>query len=323
MSSADDRIDVYNDTLGSVKVYDDLFVRPVVTIDKAELDRNNGVFKEYTIDEQDFDEISDNKYKTGDVINYKGVRFYVANNNSVDNREISLVKATPLTVSDVYTYGVGYINKYGDSKDTVIDKEGYGAVAYYRSNTCFNGDNKIGCINKYEESDIKNIVDNWSRSIFNSSQLNITDLNMKFRVINDSDLYTMGYKGKLVAVNTYGPPSYISAGVYSDDINLSQCWSTISYGDDNYRVGAVDNENKLNVQTVYSSDNVICPVITIKKNPLPNIELSEELEDDKNIVVNVPDTKLYKNIIVVVLELIIIGLTTVLIIIKKKVQKKN
>ena len=323
MTPVGDGNNVYDDKLYEIYVYDYKYIRPIVTINKTELDRNNGVFKEYIIDETGFKDLSNNKYKTGDVINYKGVRFFVVNDNSEDNSEISLLKAIPLTTSDVNTYGVGYINKYGDNKDIVIDKNGYGAVAYFRSDACFNDSNKSGCTNKFDESDVGHIVDNWSKSIFNSQQLNIADLNMKFRVINQSDLYALDYTGNISAANTSGPPEYIRSGIYNDDINLSSCWSSIPYGDDNYQVGAADHENKFGVQVVYSNEHIICPVVTIKKNPLPGVELDEEPDEDENIIVNVPDTKLYKGIMIALSGFVITGLSITLTMLNKRDKKGN
>ncbi len=323
MSSADDKFDVYNNMLSSAKVYDLNYIRPVVTIDKVELDRINGTIKEITIDETGFDDLSNNKYKTGDVINYKGIKFYVVNDNSEDNKEISLIKATPLTTSEVNTYGVGYINKFGDNKDTVIDKNGYGALAYFRSDTCYDDDNKIGCNNNFDESDVSHIVNTWAKSIFNTSQLNITDLNMKFRIINKSDLNVLDYYGEINYANTSGSAGSIESGVYNDTINLSNCWSSIPYVDSNYQLGAAGDNNIFSIQNVYSSDNVICPVITIKKNSLPDVQLDEEIEDDDNIIVNVPDTKLCKGIMIVLTGVVIIGLSIILTTLKKRDKKGN
>ncbi len=38
---------------------------------------------------------------------------------------------------------------------------GYGILAYYSSNTC-NANDSSGCTNKYDDSDIKHIVDGWA-----------------------------------------------------------------------------------------------------------------------------------------------------------------
>ena len=233
-----------------------------------------------------------------------------------------MVKATPLTTSEVNTYGVGYINKFGDNKDTVIDKNGYGALAYFRSETCYNDYKRTGCINSFGESDISHIVDTWSRSLFNSSQINIDNLNMKFRLINQSDLYALDYKGTLQASDTSMMTSYIKPGIYNEDINLSSCWSSISYGDSNYQVGAADNENKFVVQDVYSNDHIICPVVTIKKNPLPAVELDEESDGEEKIIVNVPDTKLYKGIMIALSGFVIAGLSITLATLNKKGKRQ-
>ena len=145
---------------------------------------------------------------------------------------------------------------------------------------------------------------------------------MKFKVINQSDLYALDYTGNISAANTSGPPEYIRSGIYNDDINLSSCWSSIPYGDDNYQVGAADHENKFGVQVVYSNEHIICPVVTIKKNPLPGVELDEEPDEDENIIVNVPDTKLYKGIMIALSGFVITGLSITLTILNKRDKKR-
>ena len=77
-----------------------------------------------------------------------------------------MLKAEPLTVLEVNTYGVGHINRYtSESIETAYDQNGYGGMAYYTSETCGfpNGSyTYAGCITDYSQSEIKYVVDAWA-----------------------------------------------------------------------------------------------------------------------------------------------------------------
>ena len=77
-----------------------------------------------------------------------------------------MLKAEPLTVLEVNTYGVGHINRYtSESIETAYDQNGYGGMAYYTSETCgfpIGSYTYAGCITDYSQSEIKYVVDAWA-----------------------------------------------------------------------------------------------------------------------------------------------------------------
>ena len=323
-SPLDDGLYMHLSPLGKRAVYDHDVIRPVVTMDKSELERNNGVVKEYIIDDNNIDDLSNNKYKTGDIVNYKGTRFYVLNNNAEDNTRIGLLKAEPLTVDEVNRYGTGHINNQGDSRGIPNDINGFGGVAYYRSDTCYE-DNDNGCKNAYEESDIKYIVDAWASSFIDVDSSSLKDLGLQIGLLTLSDLKdTLYYRGMITkGGGTFSGPGSLSPNK-SNKIDLSYCWINMSYDDANSAISA-DETGEFKVNRVYLTNRFVCPVITLKKNPLPPID---ELDDDdtpenKDIIVNVPDTKLSKGIMIALSGVVIIGLSVVLNIMNKRDKKGN
>ncbi len=324
-SPLDDGLYMHLSPLGKSAVYNHNIIRPVVTMEKSELERNNGVAKEYKIDDSNIEDLSNNKYKTGDIVNYKGTRFYVLNNNAEDNTRIGLLKAEPLTVDEVNRYGTEHINNQGDSRGIPNNINGYGGVAYYRSDTCYE-DNDIGCKNAYEESDIKYIVDAWASSFIDVDSSNLKDLDLKIGLLTLSDLKdTLYYDGEISEGSTTSSPGTLKPKK-ANKIDLSYCWINMSYGDANSAVSA-DGTGEIKVSQVYLTNRFVCPVITLKKNPLPPIdeidEPDEDIPENKNIIVDVPDTKLSKGIMIALSGFVIIGLSIVLNIINKRDKKGN
>ena len=76
--------------------------------------------------------------------------------NKVDYTTIDLTK---LTVDELNIYGVGHINKYTSSSvGTAYDKNVYGGMAYYSSETCGYVDGSFvtsGCTTTYDSSEVK------------------------------------------------------------------------------------------------------------------------------------------------------------------------
>ena len=104
--------------------------------------------------------ITYNAYSVGDEVDY-----YVIKDSDSSESTVTLLKAEPLTVDEVNTYGVGHINRYtDDSAGTAYDRNGYGEMAYYASETCgYNGSYWVEteCKSDYELSEVKYVVDAW------------------------------------------------------------------------------------------------------------------------------------------------------------------
>ena len=128
------------------------------------------------------------EYKIGDMVTYNGINFYVIENSNYIKDSVTLLKAEPLTVDEVNTYGIGHINKYAySSVGTAYDLNGYGAMAYYTSETC-GSIGSGGCIKDYETSEVKYAVDAWVTGKLNSSDLTEDSLGYKARLLSIEEL---------------------------------------------------------------------------------------------------------------------------------------
>ena len=134
-------------TFSSDYVYrDGGLIRPIVTIKK-----NSNVKKI--------------EYYIGEKIEYNGNQYYVMDGTEASSKTIKLLKAEPLSFDEVSNYTTG-----------VNNSSGYGAVSYYYSSeTCGWGGMygtaivSMSCVNSYNESKVKTVVDGWANSNFDSS----------------------------------------------------------------------------------------------------------------------------------------------------------
>ena len=133
-------------------------------------------------------------YSVGDIVNYNDIDFYVIKDSGVNDNTVTLLKAEPLTVAEVNTYGgVGtddnHVNKYPypeDAGNIAVDINGYGGMAYYSSETCGYINHDVvsyGCTTDYASSDIKYVVDAWANDNFS-----INDLKNKRLITKDEYL---------------------------------------------------------------------------------------------------------------------------------------
>lgn len=110
-------------------------------------------------------------YKVGDVITHNGVSYYVLKDSRSSDTDVTMLKAEPLTVDEVNTYGAGHVNMHYtlDTNSPVyqkaFDELGYGAIQYYSSETCGVNQNDewvySGCTTDYNSSEVKYVVDAW------------------------------------------------------------------------------------------------------------------------------------------------------------------
>ena len=109
-------------------------------------------------------------YTVGNQVTYNNVDYYAIKDSGAKESTVTLLKAEPLSVEEVNEYGgVGtvnnHVNRYTESSVGIArDVNGYGAMAYYTSETCGypNGIYKPeNCNNDYATSDIKYVVDAW------------------------------------------------------------------------------------------------------------------------------------------------------------------
>jgi len=104
-------------------------------------------------------------YTVGDQVTYNNVNYYVIKDSGAKESTVTLLKAEPLSVSEVNEYGAGHVNRYTSSSvGTAYNQKSYGGMQYYSSSTCgYNGTDWVydGCTIDYASSEIKYVVDAW------------------------------------------------------------------------------------------------------------------------------------------------------------------
>ena len=169
-------------------VYSEYLIQPVVNVKRNSVEL---ITKRNIIDRDKlkFGE----KYETGDIVNYKGIKFYVLRNSSSKDEYATVLKATPLSIEEVDKYGKGIINKFTQkSVNKAYDSRGFGGMAYYSNNNCefmSRYPNNTGCLTSYDESDVKKVVDNWSQDLFTDDDLREDEYGYKSRILNKDDLF--------------------------------------------------------------------------------------------------------------------------------------
>ena len=133
-------------------------------------------------------------YSIGDQITVANETYHIISVPSNEDYLVAL-KDTPLTTSELNTYGAGHLNMYNTSSSSshyqqAYDKNGIGGMAYYTSETCglVNGSwIYSGCTTSYASSEVKYAVDAWATAKFQNSELKTVDV-YSARLIKFDDL---------------------------------------------------------------------------------------------------------------------------------------
>ena len=198
-------------------------------------------------------------YSVGDEVTYNGVDYYVIKNSKIKEPNIILLKAEPLTVEEVNTYGgVGtannHVNMYvtNNTNDayyqTAYNYGSYGGMAYYSSSTCNGYGDSSGCTNAYETSEVKYVVDAWKTAK--------APLASEARLLKSADFEELGYEwgnatpSDIYWLKTNDVPNWIYNTSYEywtmnpkdDALNV---WQVTSYGYLNYSGGGFHVGNRM------------------------------------------------------------------------------
>ena len=213
-------------------------------------------------------------YQVGDEVTYNGVDYYVLKDSGAKDNVVTLLKAEPLTVAEVNTYGgVGtdnnHVNKYAtndttsDYYQTAFDYNGYGAIAYYTSETCGYDVGNTGCTNSYDVSDIKYVVDAWAGDKV-SSGLSVARIITKEEYEALTDVET---------IPTPTAPNITYTPIYDWQYNNNYWYWTMSSYNDSIRNWVVNQSGGLGNGDVYynygavdSNFGVVRPVVELYKN---------------------------------------------------------
>ena len=215
-------------------------------------------------------------YKAGEIVEYNGNEYYVLKDENINDTTITLLKATPLTEQEVNLYGVGHINNYTSySSKTTKNINNYGGVAFYSSETCgyisvYDDYDTTGCKNDYESSDVKYIVDAWSRD-------KVGDKLVQARLIMIDEIETelkefdcCGGCGTCKYTSRVFKYSWLSGNGYSY-WTMNNEPSSFSTNNNylNYRIDTI--LGNVYTSSVYYPDYVIRPVIILLKSAIKEI----------------------------------------------------
>ena len=215
------------------------------------------------------------KYGVGDKITYNGNDYYVIKNSDENDSTITLLKAEPLTVDEVNTYGgVGTDNNYvnvGTTKYTTADYykvaynvHGYGGMAYYSSSSCRTYNQYSGCSTGYNGSHISHVVNAWGSDNTNTDDLEADFTGYSIRLITYDELMdNLGYAGSR-DVNE-NVPSWVYNDNYWYWTMTEQDYVTYS-GKEN--VFSVSNSGNILYSKVSLYSGVVRPVINLKKSAI-------------------------------------------------------
>ena len=217
-------------------------------------------------------------YSIGNEITVAGGQYYVIDNSDKYQDYVVALKAEPLTVDDVNTYGGEYVNRYihnyYGSVGSAYDMNGYGGISYYSSETCgwptphsdwvMSGCDEQNARN-YKTSHIKRVVDNWAQNIIG---------NNKLKEINE-------YRARLItkdeARNNLKCDKGCSKSPYTWTYNENyNYWTMTPYEDNiynNVNVSADDMYEITNLGVVreyqlYAADKAVRPVINVYKSAI-------------------------------------------------------
>lgn len=306
-----------------------------------------------------FDVNAYNVYNQGDILNYNGIDYYVLYDSDESSNVLTLLKAEPLTVSEVEKYGVGHINNYSMySQHEIYDYNDtkYGRIVYYSSEQCglVNGENIFSdCKYDYESSEIKYVVDAWAKDNLEEKDLWKDNLGYSYRLITKEEILEyMNYSLYNEYDYSYVPiegktPSWIYNDKYfystMSDINRINI-----YGSQIIGVYFIGDDGKLlrGSSSPYVTPMAVRPVILLRKKALEskinsntnnNIssngssKQSSIIKNDTNsnsnintssLKVIVSDTFTKLSILFITIGIILIGTATTLIIYIKN-RRKN
>ena len=215
-------------------------------------------------------------YNIGDEVTYNGMNFYVIENSDDMSDSITMLKAEPLTVDEVNTYGAGHVNRYTySSVGTAYNQNGYGGMAYYSSATCGYVNSswvETGCTTDYAQSEVKYAVDAWAADKFQSSDLKKDATGYSARLLTYNDLITnLGYENRQDTIypSTNGTtPDWVYNSNY-------YYWTMSQYGDSASDVWYVYDDGHVCADNVcheggyvYGYRYVVRPVVTLLKSAL-------------------------------------------------------
>ena len=213
-------------------------------------------------------------YSVGDTITLAGEQYYVIANSDSTKDYVTVLKANPLTVTEINTYGgVGtannHVNQYTDySQGTSYNNNGYGGMAYYGSPTCgYNGSSWVydGCTTDYASSEVKYVIDAWVQAEFTNGELKTVD-GYGARLVTLEELKPIGWPSCNLNDGWCPGKSTTPSWLYNSNYWY---WTMSQRNNSSSRVWDVHGDGYLSHHSVYSlSDGAVRPVVNIYKSKI-------------------------------------------------------
>ena len=179
-------------------------------------------------------------YSVGDEVTYNNINYYVIKDSSASEESVTLLKAEPLSYSDVQTYSQG-------TGAATYDRNGYGGMQYRSSSSA------------YEGSYVKTTVDAWKTANAPAASearlVTIDDLTADLGCEYYEEGTSTGYR------KTESTPSWVYNSNY-------WYWTSTQYNDSSSNVWIVHYIGGLSYKDVNGGYGFVRPVITISKSNL-------------------------------------------------------
>ncbi len=197
-------------------------------------------------------------YTIGNQVTYNNINYYVIKDSGAKESTVTLLKAEPLKVAEVNEYGAGHVNRYTvGSVGTAYDKNGYGGMAYYSSETCgYVNNTRVydGCKKDYASSEVKYVVDAWKTAKAPAAS--------DARLITLEDLKSLGYSDSCIQSGYCSKSAEAPSWLH---IN-SWYWTSSPRNSVSNSVWYVNTYDLPYRYHVYDEYGVVRPVITISKS---------------------------------------------------------
>lgn len=229
-------------------------------------------------------------YKVGDEVTYNGIDFYVIKNSSEDEDYVTLLKAEPLTVDEVNTYGgVGtdnnHVNMLGSDNDSYYQNaynvNGYGGMSYHDQGS-------VGKSN-YENSAVKYVVDTWADSNFKNQDI------ISKRLLNYDDIINgIGYDENNIIYGWYiSVTDKIPTWFYNEKYWY---WTMVPNENYDYELWVVTNEGHINTSLGVGNFNIVVrPVVELYKCAIDDSCNNGDIINDTDNNKEIDDNKTENN----------------------------
>ena len=249
------------------------------------------------------------EYKSGELVRYKDIAFYVLFDSDSEEDSVQLLKMVPLSHEEINKYTDNKaiklnVNVYSESLVSISNYSfAYGNMEYYYSDNCYGcrySDNRCprndvdtGCTDDYNLSNVKKVVDLWTEEYFNSDDIIPFADGYRSRLLKANELVNFDSRNdgssSLYYIST-GPNWLIKPNYYS--------WVIDDKSSGKER-GSVISDSSQYLNSIKTFENgAVRPTIKLKKGSISKVNFNEyhnnAIREYKiGDIINYNDTKFY------------------------------